>query len=113
MNTLPEAQIRSVIPDLSRRKPWSRSLNGATRPSQRRSNIRRWIWAKPLARVNSNNNVTEGADLSTVHSNDNVTGRPASLLSPLRLVPFGSSHNKPVGKCSSTYPQALSLLRTA
>ena len=44
MNTLPEAQIRSVIPDLSRRKPWSRSLNGATRPSQRRSNIRRWIW---------------------------------------------------------------------
>ena len=45
MNTLPEAQIRSVIPDLSRRKPWSRSLNGATRPSQRRSNIRRWIWA--------------------------------------------------------------------
>ncbi len=32
-------------------------------------------------RVNSNNNVTEGPDLSTVHSNENVTGRPASLLS--------------------------------
>ena len=67
-------------------------------------------------RVNSNKNVTEEADFSTVHSNRNVTGRPASLLSSRLsglLVAFGLGHSKPVGKWRTTYPQALSLPWTA